>query len=80
MSETYVKKERYGNLLISSLNARLPEDLRLNLSEKLKYNTWNLDKLLNFFLTDIKGKERLSTSYSEFHFESSKDKEKENHL
>ena len=40
-----VKKETYGNLLISIINARL----RLYLSRKFKNNLWNIDDLLTFF-------------------------------
>ena len=43
-----VKKETYGNLLISIINARLPEELRLYLSRKFKNTLWNIDDLLTF--------------------------------
>ena len=54
-----VKKETYGNLLISIINARLPEELRLYLSRKFKNNLWNIDDLLTFLKTDVEAKERL---------------------
>ena len=53
------KKETYGNLLISIINARLPEKLRLYLSRKFKNNLWNIDDLLTFLKTDDEAKERL---------------------
>ena len=53
------KKETYGNLLISIINARLPEELRLYLSRKFKNNLWNIDDLLTFLKTDDEAKERL---------------------
>ena len=59
-----VKKESYGNLLISLINAWLPEDLCLHLCRIFKNNKWNLDELLNFLKTDVEAKEHLSTSYS----------------
>ena len=54
-----VKKETYGNLLISIINARLPEELRLYLSRKFKNNLWNIDDLLTFLKIDDEAKERL---------------------
>ena len=43
-----VKKETYGNLLISIINTRLPEELCLYLSRKFKNNLWNINDLLTF--------------------------------
>ena len=54
-----VKKETYGNLLISIINARLPEELHLYLSRNFKNSLWNIDDLLTFLKTDVEAKERL---------------------
>ena len=66
-----VKRESYGNLLISLINAKLPEDFRLHLGRNFKNNMWNLDELFNLSKTDVKAKECLSAiNYFEFYFES----------
>ena len=54
-----VKKETYENLLISIINARLPEELPLYLSRKFKNNLWNIDDLLTFLKADVRAQERL---------------------
>ena len=74
-----MEKETYGNLLISTINARLPEELRLYLSRKFKNNLWNIDDLLTFLKTDVEAKERLtSNSNYDKSFDGDKDNKSKN--
>ena len=49
-----MKKETYGNLLISIINTRLPEELCLYLRRKFKNNLWNINDLLTFLKTKLR--------------------------
>ena len=74
-----MKKETYGNLLISIINARIPEELRFYLSRQSKNNLWNIDDVLTFLKTGIEAKKQLiSNSNYDKSFDGNKDNKSKN--
>ena len=60
-----VTADSYGNLLVSVVMNKLPQDLRLIISRKVKgEEEWNLDSLLTVFEEELEARERASKSDS----------------
>ena len=57
-----VDSAQYGTLLIPTMMATIPEDLRLILSRQFCGDNWNLDELLKAFKTELEARERCASS------------------
>ena len=52
----------YGTLRISTMMAKIPDDLRLTLNRQFCGDNWNLDELLKAFNSELEPRERRASS------------------
>ena len=57
-----VAAESYGSLLASVLMNKLPQELRLIVSQQVSEDVWNLDKLMDIMKKEITARERAAGS------------------
>ena len=58
LKELKVDVSTYGSLLIAIIFDRIPEELRIKISEKFGDNEWKLDEMLTVLKTQIEARER----------------------
>ena len=54
-----ISSSEYGDLLISILIKKIPEELRLIITRQLNGETWDLGKILKSLKTELEARERI---------------------
>ena len=63
-----ILSDSYGNLLTSVVMNKLPQELRIIISRKIKNEEWDLDSLLNAFEEELEARERAARSDTKSEF------------